>query len=130
MSEYILAIDMGGSKYMIALVDTEGGIVETSYHQWKELTVESVIENTINSSRELLKKHLDKLPSSIGITIPGLADPREYLQIPVSGIQDLNIGLIFQEEFGIPVYIDNDAQACALAEKLFGACKDTKNFYI
>jgi len=130
MSEYILAIDIGGSKYMIALVDTEGGIVETSYHQWKELTVESVIENTINSSRELLKKHLDKLPSSIGITIPGLADPKRgiWVDSSFSGIQDLNIGLIFQEEFGIPVYIDNDAQACALAEKLFGACKDTKNF--
>ena len=32
-------------------------------------------------------------------------------------------GILFQDEFGIPVYIDNDAQACALAEKMFGSCK-------
>ena len=33
-----------------------------------------------------------------------------------------------QKEFGLPVYVDNDAQACALAEKIFGACKENKDF--
>lgn len=130
MTEYILTVDIGGSKYMIALLDSHGSLVEVSYHKWRTLSKASVIEETITSTRELLGKHLDKSPSMIGITIPGLADPRRgiWLKSSFSGIGNLSIGSIFQEEFGIPVYIDNDAQACALAEKIFGACKDKENF--
>lgn len=67
---------------------------------------------------------------AIGVTIPGLADPKEgiWIEASFSGIRNINIRHLLESEFGIAVYIDNDAQACALAEKLFGSCKSTKNF--
>jgi glucokinase len=130
MKDIILAIDIGGSKYMVGLVDTQGKIIDSRHYKWKTLTTESVIECIIKSARKLLDKHIDISPVSIGITIPGLADPKHgiWIESSFSGIRNINIGQILKKEFGIPVYIDNDGQACALAEKLFGACKETSDF--
>ena len=129
-SDYLLAIDIGGSKYMIALLDTEGKIIESNRYMWQELSARIVIESIIRSTRELLNKHKGISPIAIGVTIPGLADPKEgiWIEASFSGIRNINIRHLLESEFGIAVYIDNDAQACALAEKLFGSCKSTKNF--
>lgn len=129
-NNHVLAIDIGGSKYMVALLDTEGRIIESKRYKWQNLTAEIVIESITRSSRELLNKYKDISPIAIGVTIPGLADPREgiWLEASFSGIRNINIRHLLENEFGIPVYIDNDAQACALAEKLFGSCKSTKNY--
>ena len=35
---------------------------------------------------------------------------------------------ILTKEFGLPAYVDNDVNACAIAEKRFGCCKDVKDF--
>lgn len=128
--DHVLAIDIGGSKYMVALLDTEGQIIESKRYVWQELTGEIVINSIIGSLRELFNKYNDISPIAIGVTIPGLADPKEgiWLEASFSGIRNINIRHLLENEFGIPVYIDNDAQACALAEKLFGSCKSTKNY--
>lgn len=130
MNNYVLAIDIGGSKYMVAIVDTKGNVVEAKRYKWQELNTNIVIESIISSSKELLEKYKDASPIAIGVTIPGLADPKRgiWVEFSFSGIKNINIRQILQDEFGIPVYIDNDAQACALAEKLFGSGKDTRNF--
>lgn len=129
-NNHVLAIDIGGSKYMVALLNTQGKIIESKRYVWQELTARIVIESIIWSTRELLNKHKDISPIAIGVTIPGLADPKEgiWIEASFSGIKNINIRHLLENEFGIPVYIDNDAQACALAEKLFGSCKSTKNF--
>lgn len=131
MDKYILAIDIGGSKYMVGLISVCGEILEVRSFKWKLLTKKDVIRSIILSSRELLDKYKDISPISIGITIPGLADPKQgmWVESSFSGIKDINIGPIMEEKFKIPVYIDNDGQACALAEKLFGSCKDTSDFF-
>lgn len=128
--ETILAIDIGGSKYRVGLVDIQGNIIEVRRFVWGVLTAESVLNEIIKSAKELLNRHKDINPISIGVTIPGLANPITGLWVEAnfSGIRDINIGSILHQAFGIPVYIDNDAQACALAEKILGRCKDIKDF--
>lgn len=130
MNDHVLAIDIGGSKYMVGIVDLNGNIIESRRYKWEELTSKTVVQSIIKSSRELLEEHRDISLDSIGVTIPGLADPRGgiWIESSFSGIKNINIGEILQKEFGLPVYIDNDAQACALAEKLFGVCKENKDF--
>jgi len=64
------------------------------------------------------------------VTIPGLADPVRGIWVESSflGIRDLPIAQVLAHEFGLPAFADNDGQACALGEKLFGACRDTSDF--
>ncbi|MCL2711228.1 MAG: ROK family protein [Planctomycetaceae bacterium] len=66
----------------------------------------------------------------IGITIPGLADPVNGIWVYAcfSGIRDVPIAKILSEKYGKPVFIDNDVNACALAERRFGICKETNDF--
>lgn len=127
---HVLAIDIGGSKYMVGIVDLNGNIIESGRYEWEELSAATVVQSIIKSSRKLIEKQEDISLEAIGVTIPGLADPKEgiWIESSFSGIKSINIGDILQKEFGLPVYIDNDAQACGLAEKVFGACKEIKDF--
>jgi len=66
----------------------------------------------------------------MGATIPGLADPKKglWVEASFSGIRDLPFASIMEAEFGLPVRIGNDGNACAMAERLFGSCKDVDHF--
>lgn len=130
MSRIALAIDIGGSKYVVGLVNEAGDILAQARFKWKELTAESVFANIVRRSRELLLANPAYVPSVIGVTIPGLADPTRglWLEASFSGIQDFPIGEMLNTEFGIPVHIENDGQACALAEQRYGTAKSESDF--
>ncbi|MDX9916510.1 MAG: ROK family protein [Gudongella sp.] len=130
MKEYILGIDIGGSKYAVGIFDTDGNLLEANRHPWSQLTVELVLNSIIKSSKEIMEKNKDKPIKAVGVTIPGLADPEKgiWVEASFSGLGDIKIAEILNEEFGVPVFIDNDAQACALAEKMLGSCKDNSDF--
>ena len=130
MKHDILAIDIGGSKYMTGLLNEEGGIYAANRCACTPGSGEKVMAGIIAAARLLLEKNPDYRPDCIGVTIPGLADPKMgyWVEASFSGINNIPVAAILSKEFDIPVYIDNDAQACALAERLFGACRGVGDF--
>lgn len=126
----VLAIDIGGSKYMVGIVDSEGKIIDSTRYEWEELNSKIVMESIIEAAREMLGKHKDISIQSIGVTIPGLANPSKgiWVESSFSGIKNINVKEILENELGITTYIDNDAKACALAEKVFGDSKEIEDF--
>ena len=130
MSKIALAIDIGGSKYVVGLVDEGGKIIAQARNYWTELTPQNVVASIVDGSQTLLKENAAIMPSVIGVTIPGLADPQRgyWLEASFSGIQDLAIGQLLCDAFDLPVFIENDGQACALAEQHFGTAKGEKDF--
>lgn len=130
MSGYTLAIDIGGSKYMVGLADSSGKIIDSMRGEWVLLTASGVMDSIIASGKELLNSHPDITPEVIGATIPGLADPLNgiWVEACFSGVGDIPVSRRLTEAFGVPAYIDNDGQACALAEKLYGSCMDVEDF--
>jgi glucokinase len=78
----------------------------------------------------LLAAHPQYRPAMMGATIPGLADPEKglWVEASFSGIRDLPFAAIMEEEFGIPVRLDNDTRACARAERIFGCCRGVDDF--
>lgn len=68
---------------------------------------------------------------SIGIAAIGPLDTvQQRLAKPPNfyGISDLPLASIFQERTGLPTYLINDANAGALAEKVYGGGRDQENF--
>jgi glucokinase len=63
-------------------------------------------------------------PEAIGATIPGLADAKQglWVEASFSGIRNLPFAEIMEKEFGLPVKVENDVNACAMAERHFGCC--------
>ncbi|MHC1787177.1 MAG: ROK family protein [Christensenellales bacterium] len=130
MREALLALDMGGSKYMAGLVTPDGQILDSLREEWESLRGDSILPQVTAAARRLLRDQTDIRLLGVGATIPGLTDARNgiWLEASFSGIRDLPVAEALSCEFGVPAYADNDAQACALAEKLFGGGRDCRDF--
>lgn len=129
MKETYLTLDIGGSKYIFAILSREGEILARRGGVWKELSQQGVLDEIITVCSEMLQTTGLK-PIACGITIPGLADPARgmWVEAQFSGIRDFAICAEVEKAFGIPAYCENDGQAYALAEMVFGSCKDVKDF--
>jgi predicted NBD/HSP70 family sugar kinase len=70
----------------------------------------------------------------VGISIPGIADQsrNSIIYVPYFQWTDWDIGKQITEKTGLPVIVDNDANAVALAELWFGAeeIRKTRNFIL
>jgi len=67
---------------------------------------------------------------AIGVSCGGPLDPvKGLIQEPpnLPGWKDIPITSILEKEFGVPCYLENDANAGALAEHKFGAGQGTRN---
>ncbi len=130
MNQVALAVDIGGSKYMAGLVRRDGEVLCAERREWSTLTPEAVMEDILIAAKQMLTTHPEYQPVVVGVTIPGLADPLcgNWVEASFSGIRDLAVARQLQEATNIPCYVENDANACVLAEKLFGSCKDCDDF--
>ncbi|SCM73927.1 Transcriptional regulator/sugar kinase [uncultured Pleomorphomonas sp.] len=66
----------------------------------------------------------------IGVSIPGEVDVRNGIcrRSPRFGWTDLPFGQLLGERVHVPTWIDDDISAFAVAQKLFGAGRDRRNF--
>jgi glucokinase len=132
MSDPALALDIGGSKFIAALVTEEGRILASEKRLWTVNAAgaipgaESLVSDLKNAARDLLKANPQYRPGVMGATIPGLADPEKglWVEASFSGIRNLSFASIMEDEFRLPVRIDNDVRACALAERVWGCCRN------
>ena len=126
-AKVILGIDIGATHVSAAMTNFRGKLLV-----WKEkkYPVREDSEGTYNLIDELCTECLSTLNFgsemllSIGVSVPSPVDPihPEYLSetiIPAwhgkSGLERL------REKYGVPVYLDNDANLGALAEHWWGA---------
>lgn len=126
---YVLAFDIGGSKLMVGVVDEAGNIITKRKHTWTKPDEQGVLDVVVKAGKDMLSE-FGKVVAAIGVSIPGLCDPNEgvWVESCFSGITDIPIQHILSRELKLPVEIDNDVNACALAEKAFGCCKDVSDF--
>lgn len=124
-----LALDVGGSKYIVGLIDRSGQVLCNKKGEWETLSRECVLETLLRETRALLKE-TQATPVACGVTIPGLADPEKglWVEAQFSGIRNFPICPELETELKIPCYCDNDGQAYAIAEMVFGCCQHVKDF--
>jgi predicted NBD/HSP70 family sugar kinase len=132
-AKVILGIDIGATHVSVVMTNLRGKLL-----LWKErnFPVREDAEGTHNLIDELCNECFStlKLGSeillSIGVSVPSPVDPihPEYLSetiIPTwhgkSGLERL------REKYGVPVYLDNDANLGALAEHWWGAGKNVND---
>lgn len=125
----VIGIDMGGTKCAVihGKIDENGISVvnKIKFPTGIDMAPEAVIEKMIAAIREL-----DADAEAIGISCGGPLDSESgtILSPPNLPLWDnIHICDILKKEFGIPCYLQNDADACALAEWQFGAGKGTEN---
>jgi glucokinase-like ROK family protein len=66
----------------------------------------------------------------LGLAIPGMVDVKEGVLVLAPNLNWRNVPLrkICEEDTGLPVFVDNDANAAAIGEHLFGVGKQIRDF--
>lgn len=127
MKDPVLAVDIGGSKIIVGIVDGSGRVL---YHCKQELPASYDINLIIETICQLAEPMQQYHPAAAGVTIPGLADPKTgmWKYAPFSAIADIPIADLLNQRLGLPVFIENDVNACAVGEKTFGVCQKDDDF--
>ena len=127
---YILGIDIGGTKCAVVTGEWNGEKIT--------LLKKSVCKTELNiSAEEMLLRIFDmaegiltKKPDAIGISCGGPLDSSKgVIMSPpnLPGWDNVEIVRLTEERFGAPTKLQNDANACAMAEWKFGAGKGCEN---
>ena len=114
-----LGVDVGTNRTMVATSDLAGRVLqEESFetHPDAEETTRRIIE----CANKLIRRNNGTI-EGIGVSLPGLVDPEgSEMFVPTFNWRDLPLAKDLNEATGLPVTMDNDANAAALAELWFG----------
>lgn len=119
-----IGIDLGGTTVSIGLVNEEQRIVEkTEEMTLCEQGAEAVTGRMIHMTEQLLQGAGNPAVTHIGIGCPGILERKSGTVIYSNNIMwdHVPVGQRFQERFGIPVYVENDANCAAVGEYMAGA---------
>lgn len=127
---YSIGVDLGVDYILVVLTDLSGRIVFERRHAHANTSVEHVID----ALKAAIREAADQAPASaygiigIGIGIPGISDGQgRVLFAPNLGWENVPLGPAIEEAFGVPVVIDNEANAGAVGELQFGTGQAADN---
>jgi glucokinase len=129
--ELYLGLDIGGTKCSVVIGDA-------SFSIRKKITFDTLTRRGYRTILAEFQRHIKILLAEysgyslkrIGISCGGPLDSKTgiiYSPPNLPGWDNVPITRIFSDEFGVETVIQNDANACALAEWLMGAGKGTSN---
>ncbi len=139
MKKYVLGIDIGGTKCAVILGDPDAKSVDDiikdkirfdteSSRGWKAVTAQLLdVTQQLLESNSLCNENI----ICAGISCGGPLDSSRGVILSPPNLPDWdNVPIVqmVQERFGIKAYLQNDANACAVAEWKFGAGKGLSSF--
>lgn len=126
MKKYVIGVDLGGTKITTAISDLTGEVIEKTTLATGALQGETVVMGRILESISMVLEASSVHSSevrAIGIGSPGPLDAEkgEIITTPNLPFKNFNLVRPVVERFGIPAYLDNDANVAAIGEYIFGA---------
>lgn len=123
--KYAIGIDLGGTNLRVALVSEEGEIAQ----RLKKTSPGDVVGALCESIAEIGYDGT----AGIGIGTAGVVDRRNgrvYVSPNLRAVEGVEIVAEVRSRFGVPVFIENDANAAALGERIRGAGREYDNFVL
>lgn len=128
---YAIGVDLGGTKIKLGIVSSEGRII-------KKLSIPTLANEGVDKSIGQIKKGISSLlkgnkksVSGIGIGAPGVVSLKKgTVENPpnLPGWGKVHLGKIINKEFSLPTFVENDANAAAIGELIYGAGKNLSSF--
>ena len=129
MKRYWMGLDIGGTKCAVLLATVDGGIHlkdKLRFATCSERGFEPVYAQLTAAMEEILQKNGLSYAdvNAIGVSCGGPLDSRRGVVLcppNLPGWVNIPLKALLEERCGVPVYLQNDANACALVEWKLGA---------
>jgi glucokinase len=126
--QHVIAIDLGGTKLAAGILDRKGAVVRATERRTDTSNQDELLAQIDGAIAE----HMNGDIGALGIGIPSLIDQRagragSSVNVPLAGV---HLRDQLSTRFGLPVAIENDANAAALAEHRFGAGRGTEHMVL
>jgi glucokinase len=121
----VIGLDVGGTKILAGVIDREGMVLARHELETPSESQESVVAALDDAVVALLDDRI----SAVGYGVPCRIDARTGLALQATNVplENLDLAAHASERFGLPVGVENDANAAALAEWHLGAGRGTSN---
>ncbi len=127
---YILGFDIGGTKCAVSTALWDGEKVTILKKEKCPTDLSVSPEEMIGRLISMADGILDGKPDSIGISSGGPLDSESGVILGppnLPGWGRVEIKRLICKHYGVPVHLENDANACAVAEWKFGAGRGKRN---
>lgn len=121
----MIGIDVGGTKIRSGRIDREGRVLDRHELESPVSSEQDVLEAFVHAVEAVF----DDDVAALGFGVPSNLDrrTRRILRSVNLPLDDLDLAARAEERFGLPVGIENDANAAALAEWRLGAGRGVSN---
>ncbi len=121
MNANVIGVDLGGTKILSGVVGRDGAVAAHREHATPVESPDALLDGLEKAVRELL----DESVAAVGFGIPSQIDQRAgtalgSVNIPLAAVPFRDL---MHERLGVPVAIDNDGNAAAIAEWQAGAAR-------
>lgn len=124
---HIIGIDLGGTSIKGGLLNGQNLVKQISL----ETRADEGGDITLNVLYEVIRQLKTDETVAIGIGVPSVVNREQGIVYNVQNIrnwEEVHLKSLVEKEFGLPVYIDNDANCFAMGERIYGAGKQFQNF--
>ncbi len=128
---FVLGLDIGGTKCAVTVCEACDGSLRVLDKKAFATDTSIPAEQMLAAYYPVMHSYLETYHCvCIGISCGGPLDSQSGVIIAppnLPNFKNLPIVKLLEREFGVPVFLQNDANACALAEWRFGAGQGVKN---
>lgn len=127
MIDSYIGVDIGGTSIKVGLME-QGVLVKTEF---ADTCGDKGGKVTLDILKNLIAKITTPSVKAIGIGVPSVVNREEGIVYNVHNIKnwdEVPLKKIIEEQFNVPVYVDNDANCFAIGERVFGNGEKYGNF--
>lgn len=127
---YAIGVELAANYILTILIDLEGNKLYSDYFEFVNESMETLKSILIERIR-LVTNHAPESRYGIigiGVGVHGFVNENQIvIYSPHSNWDKIDLKNLLEVHFNLPVFIDNEANAGAYGEKLYGAIKDSNN---
>src|SRR3954449_12250608 len=121
----VIGVDLGGTKLLAGTVDADLRVHHRAYRLARRDAVVETIVEAVAEARQATPREV----RAVGVGVPCLIEPASGVAMACNhfALVDVPLRDILAERLGLPVVVDNDANAALVAEWRHGAARGARN---
>lgn len=130
---HVVGVDLGSSEVRMGITNLSGKIVRSIDTPFEDMGKGEALAKNLSA---VIRRFIDNTDISsdvlaIGIAVPGVVSADGRVNIaPALGMNDFPLAERMSQNFDVPIIVENDVNAAAVAEKNWGRGRTIKDFVL